>query len=79
MKDIREVQRVSDEDGLDLLVLPEGHKRMVKSLVKQHFREKGRSSLNEEQTDLVRGKGRCLASEKHAHQYNADPLSQARA
>ncbi|KAJ6444611.1 ABC transporter [Purpureocillium lavendulum] len=54
----------SDDDGSDedledksafgRLVLPTGHKKMVMSLIAQHFRNKGG---RDEQTDIVRGKG----------------------
>ncbi|KAI9729594.1 MAG: hypothetical protein M1834_006790 [Cirrosporium novae-zelandiae] len=57
---IREVAHVKDADGFDLLVLPKGHKEMVRSLVKQHFREKKHESWEKEQIDLVRGKGKGL-------------------
>jgi hypothetical protein len=46
-----------DEDysAFSQLVLPEGHKDMVKSLVAQHFRNK--DSQEEQQVDIVSGKG----------------------
>ncbi|KAH6847754.1 hypothetical protein B0I37DRAFT_375764 [Chaetomium sp. MPI-CAGE-AT-0009] len=46
------------EDAFDQLVLPPGHKDMVKSLITQHFRDK--ESGDREQTDIVRGKGKGL-------------------
>lgn len=54
---IREIRRLEDADGFDQLVLPDGHKRMVKSLVQQHFLEKQFTQPETEQIDLVRGKG----------------------
>lgn len=39
------------------LVLPPGHKKMVLSLISQHFRNKGSTETSEEQVDIVRGKG----------------------
>lgn len=48
---------MEDQDGFDQLVLPDGHKDMVKSLIKQHFREKESKSADKEQVDIVRGKG----------------------
>lgn len=40
------------------LVLPAGHKKMVLSLISQHFRSKGSQERNDEQVDIVRGKGK---------------------
>ncbi|KAK3371795.1 hypothetical protein B0T24DRAFT_531458 [Lasiosphaeria ovina] len=42
------------------LVLPDGHKKMVLSLTAQHFRDKDPSRGQNEQVDIVRGKGRAL-------------------
>lgn len=39
------------------LVLPPGHKRMVLSLISQHFRSKQSQNSTDEQVDIVRGKG----------------------
>lgn len=39
------------------LVLPQGHKKMVLSLISQHFRNKGSQERNDKQVDIVRGKG----------------------
>ncbi|KAI0116394.1 hypothetical protein GGR51DRAFT_574691 [Nemania sp. FL0031] len=44
--------------AFDELVLPDGHKDMILSLVTQHFRNK--ESLHNEQADIVRGKGKGL-------------------
>jgi hypothetical protein len=44
--------------AFDQLELPDGHRDMVKSLVTQHFRD--RQSTSNEQTDLIKGKGRGL-------------------
>lgn len=40
------------------LVLPPGYKKMVLSLISQHFRNKGSQESNDKQTDIVRGKGK---------------------
>lgn len=39
------------------LVLPAGHKKMVLSLISQHFRNKESQEGNDKQVDIVRGKG----------------------
>lgn len=49
-----------DEDSngaFGQLVLPEGHKKMVLSLISQHFRNKQSPDNKDEQLDIVRGKG----------------------
>ncbi|PMD44619.1 hypothetical protein L207DRAFT_454313 [Hyaloscypha variabilis F] len=53
-------QETEDEDysAFSQLVLPPGHKDMVKSLVAQHFRDK--ESQEEQQVDIVSGKGKGL-------------------
>lgn len=50
-------QEAEDEgdSAFGQLVLPEGHKKMVKSLVAQHFRDK--ESQEERQADIISGKG----------------------
>ena len=42
------------------LVLPPGHKKMVLSLISQHFRNKESKESNDKQLDIVRGKGKFL-------------------
>ncbi|KAI0445128.1 hypothetical protein F4803DRAFT_204591 [Xylaria telfairii] len=45
------------------LVLPKGHKEMVKALITQHFRDKestGKEDRDAQQVDIVRGKGKGL-------------------
>ncbi|KXH42017.1 hypothetical protein CSAL01_08094 [Colletotrichum salicis] len=53
-----------DDGGVSMkqsvLVLPDGHKKMVKSLVAQHFRDKESATANTDQADIVRGKGKDL-------------------
>lgn len=49
-----------DEDShgaFGQLVLPAGHKKMVLSLISQHFRNKASTENKDEQVDIVRGKG----------------------
>jgi len=41
----------------DQLVIPDEHKRMVLSLIAQHFRDKESASSDDDQADIVRGKG----------------------
>jgi hypothetical protein len=41
----------------DQLVIPDEHKKMVLSLIAQHFRDKQSASLDDDQADIVRGKG----------------------
>ncbi|KAI0457386.1 hypothetical protein F5B21DRAFT_501436 [Xylaria acuta] len=46
--------------AFDRLELPDGHREMVKSLVTQHFRDRQTTFTKNDQTDLVRGKGKGL-------------------
>ncbi|KAK7911950.1 hypothetical protein PG985_014431 [Apiospora marii] len=48
------------EHAFDQLVLPDGHKPMVKSLIAQHFRDKQASTEEDDYSDIVRGKGKGL-------------------
>ena len=57
LSDVIDVVPVGDEDGFNLLILPKGHKDLVKSRVKHHFQEKASASVDKKQNDLVRGKG----------------------
>lgn len=50
-----------DEDSqgaFGQLVLPTDHKKMVLSLISQHFRSKESKENKDEQLDIVRGKGK---------------------
>ncbi|KAL6918442.1 hypothetical protein FSST1_009937 [Fusarium sambucinum] len=47
-------------NAFERLELPKGHREMVKSLVIQHFRSKQTSFTKNEQTDLIKGKGKGL-------------------
>ncbi|KAF3768063.1 P-loop containing nucleoside triphosphate hydrolase protein, partial [Cryphonectria parasitica EP155] len=49
-----------DHSAFGRLVLPKGHKEMVLSLISQHFRNKASQKYQEEQVDIVRGKGMGL-------------------
>ncbi|KAF5988631.1 putative aaa family atpase protein [Fusarium bulbicola] len=51
-----------DKTAFGRLVLPTGHKKMVLSLISQHFRNKAtqRDKERDEQVDIVRGKGKEL-------------------
>ncbi|RDL40429.1 uncharacterized protein BP5553_00408 [Venustampulla echinocandica] len=46
--------------AFDRLVLPDGHRKMILSLVAQHFRDKESSANKNDQTGIVRGKGKGL-------------------
>ncbi|RMJ07752.1 hypothetical protein BHE90_010290 [Fusarium euwallaceae] len=46
--------------AFDRLVLPPGHKDIVQSLISQHFHDKEAAAGQEEQVDIVRGKGKGL-------------------
>ncbi|KAJ4416164.1 hypothetical protein N0V82_006924 [Gnomoniopsis sp. IMI 355080] len=54
----------SDQGAFGQLVLPKGHKKMVLSLISQHFRKKGSADMKEDQVDIVRGKGDLGSSPK---------------
>lgn len=49
---------VMGENALDQLVLPKGHKDVVKSLISQHFHDKASRRYVGEEKDLIRGKGK---------------------
>lgn len=53
---------MSDANGFDRLVLPGYHKEMIRGLVMQHFQDKQDTYLEDEQIDLVRGKGKVKNS-----------------
>lgn len=52
-------EEAGDKSAFGRLVLPKGHKKMVLSLIAQHFRNKG---SQDEQADIVRGKGTLLSN-----------------
>ncbi|CAG8978525.1 hypothetical protein HYALB_00010068 [Hymenoscyphus albidus] len=52
-----------DEDNLENLVLPKGHKKIIQALVETHFKKHGASVYETEShynADIVRGKGKGL-------------------
>ncbi|EHK19764.1 uncharacterized protein TRIVIDRAFT_156071, partial [Trichoderma virens Gv29-8] len=51
------VDEVEPGNALDRLVLEEGHRNMIVSLISQHFREKASSRSQKEEFDIVKGKG----------------------
>lgn len=57
------------ETAFDQLVLPQAHKRMLLSLIAQHFRDKEASrkegANEDEQVDIVRGKGMLFYGLSH--------------
>jgi hypothetical protein len=57
LEHITEVAVLGKDKGFDQLVLPPGHKDMVKSMIRQHFRDKSFIQDDRDQTDVVRGKG----------------------
>ncbi|KAI1130783.1 hypothetical protein F5Y10DRAFT_102925 [Nemania abortiva] len=52
--------RNSALSAFERLELPDGHRQMVRSLVTQHFRNRQVMLTKDDQTDLVRGKGKGL-------------------
>ncbi|UKZ78990.1 hypothetical protein TrVFT333_006741 [Trichoderma virens FT-333] len=54
------VDEVEPGNALDRLVLEEGHRNMIVSLISQHFREKASSRSQKEEFDIVKGKGKGL-------------------
>ena len=45
------------QTAFDQLVLPSGHKHIVKSLVMQHFRNKASNNVDGREADIFKGKG----------------------
>jgi hypothetical protein len=52
--------------AFDQLVLPGGHKKIVLSLIAQHIQEKSSRKTENEETDIVRGKGKRF----HIYRFN---------
>lgn len=73
------------ETAFDQLVLPEGHREIILSLIAQHFQDKTSKNAENEETDIVRGKGIrscCVASPIHvcaSQLLTAIDLTQAKA
>lgn len=49
---------VVPQSAFEQLVLPEGHKNIVLSLISQHYRNKDSGRRSIDQSDIVRGKGK---------------------
>ncbi|KAI1174618.1 P-loop containing nucleoside triphosphate hydrolase protein [Nemania sp. FL0916] len=60
MAHVSEVAALGAGEGFDELVLPRGHGNMVKSMIRQHLRERKLATMNRDRTDIVRGKGQGL-------------------
>lgn len=64
MEDADEDDAKVDENGdlpqpaFEQLVLPEGHKTIVLSLISQHYRNRDSGRHSIEHSDIVRGKGK---------------------
>lgn len=54
---LSEVNVLGEGEGFDQLVLPKGHGDLVKSMIRQHFRDKKLSAGKGDSSDIVRGKG----------------------
>lgn len=52
-----ETKQASQVTAFDRLVLPQGHRPMIQSLIAQHFRDKELKGAQSEKVDIVRGKG----------------------
>lgn len=49
-----------DQPAFDQLVLPDGHKNIVLSLISQYYRNRDSGRRSIDQSDIVRGKGKIL-------------------
>lgn len=54
---VAKTTNATPDTTLDQLVLPPGHKNIVKSLISQHFQDKNTGRNEAEEKDVVRGKG----------------------
>ena len=52
--------KIKLESAIDHLVLPEGHKEILLSLITQHYQDRRHGRAEAEETDIVRGKGKML-------------------
>ena len=57
--------------AFDRLVLPDGHKDVILSLVTQHFRDKKSAKNEGDYADIVRGKGTTYCPPTHTPRMNA--------
>ncbi|KAK8071709.1 P-loop containing nucleoside triphosphate hydrolase protein [Apiospora saccharicola] len=60
LKNMTEVAVIGEDEGFGQLVLPSGHKDMVKSMIRQHFKNRKHMKDESNKTDIVRGKGKGL-------------------
>ena len=58
MTNVSEVAILGEGEGFDQLVLPSGHRDMVKSMIKKHLRDRRLGSAIRDKIDVVRGKGK---------------------
>ncbi|KAK7989953.1 hypothetical protein PG989_010268 [Apiospora arundinis] len=65
MTNVSEVAILGEGEGFDQLVLPPGHGNMVKSMIRQHLRDRRLASETRDKIDVVRGKGRGLVMLLH--------------
>lgn len=65
VKDDKEIKGDKKKKGpvtaFDRLVLEEGHRPMIVSLISQHFRDKKSATGHMEHFDIVKGKGKIMA------------------
>jgi hypothetical protein len=71
MEDATDSDDQSHENGdvpqpaFDQLVLPDGHKNIVLSLISQHYRNRDTGRRSIDQSDIVRGKGKRLTIDSY--------------
>lgn len=56
-----------ERTAFDRLVLEDGHKSMIESLISQHFRDKESKDGPHDQVDVVKGKGEKCFQLYHLH------------
>ncbi|KAH7046762.1 P-loop containing nucleoside triphosphate hydrolase protein [Macrophomina phaseolina] len=57
IEDMREVSNMADAESFKRLVLPQGHKAMLESLVRSHFRQREGKMHRRKQSNTIRGEG----------------------
>ncbi|KAK8021678.1 hypothetical protein PG990_006816 [Apiospora arundinis] len=62
MTNVSEVAILGEGKGFDQLELPPGHGNMVKSMIRQHLRDRRLASETRDKIDVVRGKGKKITS-----------------
>jgi hypothetical protein len=62
VRSLKASSETETNQSFDLLVLPEDHKQILESQVREHFRKRlqGHSGHTEDDIDLVEGKGQGL-------------------